>query len=33
MALDGTFMDLQSEGLFEECMDMLGMTDPGFSDT
>ena len=27
MALDGTFMDLQSEGLFEECMDMLGMTD------
>src|SRR5262249_1001087 len=27
MALDGTFMDLQSEGLFEECMYMLGMTD------
>lgn len=27
MALDGAFMHLQAEGLFEECMDMLGMAD------
>ena len=27
MALDGACMDLQSAGLFEECMHMLGMAD------
>src|SRR5205085_7382935 len=30
MALDGPFMHLQPEGLFEECWDMLGMTDRSF---
>src|SRR6266446_7003751 len=27
MALDRACMDIQSAGLFEECMDMLGMTE------
>jgi hypothetical protein len=27
MALDGPFMDIESQGLFEERLHMLGMTD------